>query len=116
MTAKTGSMFHVTNVTTTITLEDVDFNYASDSNVFLDASADSWGSAGKNGGNATLNLKNQDITGAILMDSTSSVTVNMDSGSTWTLTGDSSITAFNGDLDNVNLNGYTLYIGGAAVS
>lgn len=116
MTAKTGSMFHVTNVTTTITLEDVDFNYASDSNVFLDASADSWGSAGKNGGNVTLNLKNQDITGAILMDSTSSVTVNMDSGSTWTLTGDSSITAFNGDLDNVNLNGYTLYIGGAAVS
>ena len=39
MTAETGSMFHVTNVTTTICLENVDFNYSSDSNVFLDASA-----------------------------------------------------------------------------
>ena len=78
MTAETGSMFHVTNVTTTICLENVDFNYSSDSNVFLDASADSWGSAGNNGGNVTLNLKNQSITGAILSDSVSSVTVNLD--------------------------------------
>lgn len=116
MTAKTGSMFHVTNVTTTITLENVDFTYASDSKVFLDASADSWGSSGKNGGNVTLNLKKQEITGAILMDSASSVTVNMDSSSTWTLTGESYITAFNGSLDNVNLNGYKLYINGTAVS
>ena len=34
MTAKTGSMFHVTNVTTTITLENVDFAYASDDILF----------------------------------------------------------------------------------
>ena len=116
MTAETGSMFHVTNVTTTITLEDVDFTYASDSNVFLDASADSWGSSGKNGGSVTLNLVDQDITGAILSDSVSSVTVNLDSASTWTLTGDSYVSAFNGDLSNVNLNGYTLYVNGVAVN
>ena len=115
MTAETGSMFHVTNVTTTITLEDVDFTYASDSSVFLDASADSWGSSGKNGGNVTLNLVDQDITGAILSDSVSSVMVNLDSDSTWTLTGDSYVTAFSGDLSNVNLNGYTLYVNGVAV-
>ena len=115
MTAETGSMFHVTNVTTTINLENVDFSYAADSNVFLDASADSWGSSGKNGGNVTLNLVNQEITGAILSDSVSSVTVNLDSDSTWTLTGDSYVTAFNGDLSNVNLNGYTLYVNGTAV-
>ena len=115
MTAETGSMFHVTNVTTTITLEDVDFTYASDSNVFLDASADSWGSSGRNGGNVTLNLVNQDITGAILTDSSSSVSVILDAGSTWTLTGDSYVSSFNGDLSNVNLNGYTLYVNGVAV-
>ena len=115
MTAETGSMFHVTNVTTAITLEDVDFTYAPDSNVFLDASADSWGSSGKNGGNVTLNLVDQDITGAILSDSISSVTVNLDSESTWTLTGDSYVSAFNGDLSNVNPNGYTLYVNGVAV-
>lgn len=116
MTAETGSMFHVTNVTTTINLENVDFTYASDSSVFLDASADSWGSSGKNGGNVTLNLVNQEITGAILSDSASSVTVNLDSQSTWTLTGDSYVTEFNGDLSRVNLNGYMLYVNGAAVN
>jgi len=116
MTAETGSMFHVTNVTTTINLENVEFNYSADSNVFLDASADSWGSSGRNGGNVTLNLKNQSIVGAITSDSVSSVIVNLDSDSTWTLTGDSYVTAFNGDLSNVNLNGYTLYVNGAAVA
>ena len=116
MTAETGSMFHVTNVTTTICLENVDFNYSSDSNVFLDASADSWGSAGNNGGNVTLNLKNQSITGAILSDSVSSVTVNLDDDSSWTLTGDSYVSEFNGDLSKVDLNGYTLYVNGVAVA
>ena len=115
MTAGTGSMFHVTNVTTTIDLENVDFTYAEDSDVFLDASADAWGSAGKNGGNVTLNLKNQAITGAITCDSVSSVTVNLGENATWTLTGDSSITALNGDIENVNLNGFTLYVNGVAV-
>ena len=116
MTAETGSMFHVTNVTTTINLDNVDFTYASDSNVFLDASADSWGRSGSNGGNVTLNLTNQEITGAILSDSVSTVTLNLDDSSTWTLTGDSYLTSFTGSLDNVNLNGYTLYVNGEAVS
>lgn len=116
MTAATGAMFHVTNTTTAINLENVDFAYASDSNVFLSASADSWGRTGSNGGQVTLNLKSQHITGAILSDSVSSVTINLDADSTWTLTGDSYVTAFNGDLSNVNLNGYTLYVNGAAVS
>ena len=116
MTAETGSMFHVTNTTTTINLENVDFTYASDSSVFLDASADSWGSSGSNGGNVTLNLTNQTISGAILSDSVSTVAVNLDSGSSWTLQGDSYISSFTGDLSNVDLNGYTLYIDGTAVT
>ena len=116
MTAETGSMFHVTNTTTTINLDNVDFTYASDSNVFLDASADSWGKNGSNGGTVTLNLANQAISGAILSDSVSSVAVNLDSSSTWTLQGDSYISSFTGDLANVDLNGYTLYIDGVAVT
>ena len=43
-----------------------------------------------------------------------SVTVSIDDGSTWTLTGDTYIDSFNGDLSSVNLNGYTLYINGVA--
>ena len=115
MTAETGSMFHVTNVTTTITLQNVDFTYSADSNVFLDASADSWGRSGKNGGNVTLNLVDQEITGSILSDSISTVAVSLDSSSKWTLTGDSYVTSFTGDLSNVNTNGYTLYVNGTAV-
>ena len=116
MVSETGSMFHVTNVTTTINLDSVDFTYAADSSVFLDASADSWGTSGSNGGNVTLNLTNQNISGAILSDSVSSVSVNLDSNSTWTLQGDSYITDFTGDLANVDLNGYTLYVKGVAVT
>ena len=116
MTAETGAMFHVTNTTATITLENVDFTYAEDSAVFLDASADSWGKTGANGGSVTLNLVDQDITGAILTDSVSSVTVNLDAASTWTLSGDSAVTALNGDLSQVDLNGYTLYVNGEAVA
>ena len=116
MVSETGSMFHVTNTTTVINLDHVDFTYAEDSNVFLDASADSWGRTGSNGGNVTLNLTNQSISGAILSDSVSSVSVNLDSNSTWTLQGDSYISGFTGDLANVDLNGYTLYVNGVAVT
>ncbi|MBQ6520330.1 MAG: hypothetical protein IJI14_16565 [Anaerolineaceae bacterium] len=114
MTSLTGAMFHVTNVTTEINLNGVSFTCASDSNVFLDASADAWGSSGKNGGNVTLNLTNQSITGSILQDNVSSVTVYLSGNSTWKLLGDSYISGFSGDMANVDLNGYTLYINGIA--
>jgi hypothetical protein len=116
MVSETGRMFHVTNTSTTINLDGVDFTYAADSNVFLDASADSWGRSGSNGGNVTLNLTNQNISGAILSDSVSSVSVNLDGNSTWILQGDSYISSFSGDLANVDLNGYTLYVNGTAVT
>jgi hypothetical protein len=40
----------------------------------------------------------------------------MDSASTWTLTGDSYLSSFDGDLSQVNTNGYTLYVNGVAVA
>ena len=43
------------------------------------------------------------------------VAVTLDATSTWTLTGDSYIAEFNGDLANVDRNGYTLYVNGEAV-
>ena len=139
MTAETGTMFHVTNVTTTINLSGVDFTYAADSDSFLSLSADAWGTAGKNGGNATVNLDAQTVQGAITVDSVSSLTLNaangssytgaintsgaagtvdvtLESGSTWTLTGDSYITSLSGDTSGIDLNGYSLYVGGEKVS
>lgn len=130
LTAETGSMFHVTNVTTTINLSSVTLNYASDDLLIL--SADSWGTSGKNGGNATVNLDDQEVEGIITVDSVSSLklnitngsdytgsiansgtaTVYLENGSTWTLTGDSYVTSISGDLSGLNLNGYKLYVNG----
>ena len=131
LTSLTGSMFHVTNTTTTINLNGVSLVNAADSSDFLIASADSWGTSGKNGGNATVNLSNQTVEGNVTVDSVSSVTLNIKDGSsytgaisnkgktnvaieaggTWTLTGDSYVTS----LDNagtINLNGHKLYVNG----
>ncbi len=138
LTSETGSMFHVTNVTTTITLNDVTLTMAADSDVLVSATADSWGTSGSNGGHVTVNMTDQTASGNIVTDSISSVAVSLsdgssytgainkadtgnasvvlDSTSTWTLTGDSYVDSFDGDLSQVNLNGYTLYVNGVAVS
>ena len=44
------------------------------------------------------------------------VTVTLDETSTWTLTADTWITEFDGDLSNVETNGYTLYVNGEALN
>ena len=44
------------------------------------------------------------------------VTVTLDDTSTWTLTADTWITAFEGDIANVDANGYTLYVNGEAAA
>ncbi|MCR5000072.1 MAG: hypothetical protein K6A05_09555 [Lachnospiraceae bacterium] len=135
LSAGTGSMFHVTNATTEITLEDVDLVYAADNDNLLIASADSWGTSGKNGGNVTMNLISQKAQGTIVVDSISTLALNITSGSnyvgaidnsgtasvtlssdsTWTLTKDTYINSFSGDYSNITTNGYSLYVGGVKV-
>jgi hypothetical protein len=132
LTSETGAMFHVTNTSTTISLDGVSIANAEDSDDFLVATADSWGTSGKNGGIATVNLANQTVLGNITTDSISSVALNITSGSsytgainkggtvkvaiesgcTWKLTGDSYITSLSGDTDGIDLNGHTLYVNG----
>ena len=43
------------------------------------------------------------------------VDVTLDDNSTWTLTGDSYITSFDGDTSNITANGYHLYVNGEQV-
>ena len=53
------------------------------------------------------------VTGAINPDGQEGdVIVEIDSGSTWVLTGDSYITELNADAGSIDLNGYTLYVDG----
>ena len=45
-----------------------------------------------------------------------SVTVTLESGSTWNLTGDCYIDEFNGDASGIVSNGYTVYVNGNALA
>jgi len=141
--SKNGDMFYVTNTNSVITLSDVDLTLADGTYLLLVAGNNStrgWGTAGANGGNITFNVSEQTLSGDILVDSistlemnisnsstftgsinadgteASSLSVTIDSTSTWTLTADSYIGSFNGSLNNVVTNGHTLYVNGRAVN
>ena len=64
-----------------------------------------------------LTLKDSSFTGAINENGAAGkVTVTLDEESAWTLTADSYIAAFEGDLGNVIGNGYQLYVNGTALT
>lgn len=140
ITAKSGDMFYVTNTDCTISLKNVVFKLANE--VFLriegNSSERGWGQEGSNGGDVVLNAADQEIDGQILVDSISSLKLNLTEGSgftgcinpdgvegtvdvtlskdsTWTLTGDSYVSSFTGSSDNVIANGYHLYVDGEQV-
>ena len=134
LTNANGDIFFVNNTVTEITLNGVDITNNGDG-VFLRAAAAGWGSEGSNGGQVTLYAAKQTIDGDIVVDEVSNlnlylsdgsdfsgainadgeageVYVELTDGSTWTLTGDSYITALTCDADSINLNGHKLYING----
>ena len=146
LTSKNGHVFHVTNTSAVITLEDVEIVNEDGDNILLSVCADGW-SGGSNV--ATLKAIAQKLAGAIKVGSDSALTlmltdgssfkgsidgsivnasgttvstevgtvsVTLDDTSTWTLTGDSYVTEFNGDAANVIANGYTLYVNGVALT
>lgn len=140
ITAKNGDMFYVTNTSCDITLKNVKLEMA-DGNLLHIAGNDAsrgWGTAGSNGGEATLTADSQTMQGAIEVDSISTLALTMqnkttftgtinsggqagevdvilDGTSKWVLTGDSYITSFTGDTANIEANGFTLYVNGSAL-
>jgi hypothetical protein len=141
--SKNGDMFYVTNTSSVISLSGVDLTLADGAYLLRVSGNDGsrgWGTAGANGGKATFNLSGQTISGDIYVDSIStldmkitdtssftgsinpdgtqavSLSVTLDSTSTWTLTADSYVTAFTGNMNNVVTNGHTLYVNGSAVN
>ena len=133
-----GDVFFVNNTVANITLENVNIVNKDADGVFLRAAAAGWGSSGSNGGKVNLYLNKQTLEGDISVDSVSQlnvyltsestykgvvntedggeVYVEIGSGSKWVLTGDSSISSLTCDADSIELNGYTLYVGGVAYS
>ncbi|MGE4215286.1 MAG: hypothetical protein AB7E42_11005 [Anaerotignaceae bacterium] len=137
ITSKNGDLFYVTNTTCDISLSDVALTLANENllTVAGNSSSRGWGTSGANGGDVTFTADGQVLKGNINVDSISSldmtmnngtnftgtinnggeagtVSVKMDSSSTWTLTGDSYISSFEGDISNVVSNGYQLYVDG----
>ena len=146
LTSLNGHMFHVTNTHAVITLNGVELVSKDDENVLLSVCADGWNGAGNiaelnavgqvltgtilvgDDSTLTLNLtEGSSFEGAISGEITNAkgetvssevgeVTVTLDATSTWTLTADTYITSFDGDIANVNANGYTLYVNGEAAA
>ena len=136
MTCHSGAMFYCTNTDSIINLNNAQLNL-SDTGALLIVSSGRWGKDGRNGGDCTLNAENQTLEGTITVDSISTlklsltdscltgsinetgsagkVSVSLYGESTWTLTGDSYITSFEGDLAKVITDGYHLYVNGKAV-
>lgn len=142
ITTNNGDTFYITNTTAEIDLSNNTIvNNDSDGN-FLRAQKDSWGNSGSNGGNVTLKMSNQKATGNIVIDTIStldmnmesssyyegtingdnqakSVTLKLDSSSKIKLTGNSYVTSLedeDSDYSNIDFNGYTLYVNGVAVN
>ena len=146
LTSKNGHVFHVTNTNAVITLNGVTITNEDADNVLLSVCDDGWSGASniatlkaiaqtltgaiKVGDNSTLTLELTEgsaFTGSVdgsiinakgdtVSTDVGTVSVTLDSSSTWTLTGDSYITEFNGSAANIISNSYTLYVNGAALT
>ncbi len=146
LTSKNGHVFHVTNTNAVITLENVKITNEDSDNILLSVCADGWSGGSniatlnaikqvlkgviKVGSDSTLTLNLTEgssfegsidgsitnASGTTVSTETGTVSVTLDSTSTWTLTGDSYITSFNGDAANIISNGYTVYVNGVALT
>ena len=139
ITAKKGDLFYVTNTDCEIYLQNTALTMEDADGVLLrvegNNSSRGWGTEGANGGTVSMTTEKQTLDGEIVVDEISSLDLTMDNGttftgtinasgdagtvnvtlsddSTWTLTGDSYVTSFDGDLSNVTANGHHLYVNG----
>mgnify|MGYP004642266155 CR=1 FL=1 len=133
ITTNKGDTFYVTNTDAIITLKNNTIINNDETGNFLRIQADSWGNTGSNGGNVTLNLNDENISGNIIVDSISSLEMNLESttyegtlngndinitvdkNSNIKLTGDSYIKSIN-DYSNIDFNGYKLYVNGNSIN
>lgn len=99
-TASTGPLFYITNSTGFIKLKGVEVTAAS--GILLNAAGnDRWGSSGSNGGTANITADGQSLTGELVADAISSISLTLQNGSTLTgsINADNSAKAVNLALD-----------------
>ena len=136
ITSLAGDMFYVINTSCEIKLSDVKFNMAD--GVFLRAvgntSSRGWGKQGGNGADVKMSLADQSVSGDIVVDDISTldltlsssditgainsdnsggnIVLTLDENSSITLTGDSYVTGFNGDISQINAGNFHFYVNG----
>ena len=146
LTSKNGHVFHVTNTNAVINLSDVSIVNKDSDNILLSVCADGWSGATNEAtvnadgqvlegtilvgddSTLTLNLTNgssfkgsisgkiENAKGETVSTEVGTVSVSIDSDSTWTLTADTYVTSFDGDASSIISNGYTLYVNGTALT
>lgn len=141
ITTNKGDSFYVTNTTSVINLTNNTIINNDPDGYLLRAKADSWGNSGNNGGIVTLNCTNQQLSGNILADNISEITINLtegsslegminkentakkitlklDSSSSLKLTGDTYVTSLedaDSSYSNIDFNGYKIYVNGVSI-
>lgn len=137
-----GDTLYVTNTTATIYLENNSIVNNDATGNFFRIQKDSWGNSGSNGGDVTLTLNNQSAKGNIVVDSISTlnmeisknsyyegtinddntaknISITLDSDSKIKLTGDSYVSKLvdeDSSYSNIDFNGYKLYVDGNAIN
>ncbi len=138
-----GDMFYVTNTDSVINLNQVILKRAANSKLLVVAGNSGkrgWGRVGANGGVCEMNLLNQIADGDIRVDPISALELNLEQGtqytgainpngeqaqslvvsldntSHWSLTADSYVTEFKGQLSQVSFNGHQIYVAGKPLS
>lgn len=81
ITNNKGDVIFATNTNTEITLENNEIINNDSDGVFLKATTAKWGNSGSNGGNVTLNMINQKVSGDIIIDSISTLDLNLKNNS-----------------------------------
>ncbi|MDO4867433.1 MAG: hypothetical protein Q4C10_12915 [Clostridia bacterium] len=146
LTSLNGHMFHVTNTHAVITLTNAELVNEDAESVLLSVCDDGWSGADNIaelnavnqaltgtilvGDNSTLTLNLTEgsifegtISGEIVNSKgdpvsteVGTVAVILDETSTWTLTTDTWISSFEGNIENVDMNGFALYVNGVAAA
>ncbi len=136
LTNTNGDILFVNNTVATIALSGVAITNEDTEGVLLRAAAAGWGKEGSNGGHVNLTLSDETIAGNIVVDEVSelnlylkagtayegaietdsgaAVYVEIESGSTWKLAGDSYVSSLTCEADAIDLNGFTLTVGDTA--
>ena len=148
LTGQSGDLFYITNTACTLSLSGVTLENKDSTGNLLTVTGNSaskgWGTAGKNGAQVTATMDGQTLSGAIVVDSISTLSltlkngsrftgtvnitenaqngtavsdnavVTVESGCTWTLTGNCTVTSLT-NHGTINYNGYTITLADGTV-